>query len=346
MPHRTAALFDALGPWDPQQSVAIGFSGGADSVLLALAWKAYREQRPELAGTPTFLWVVDHQHHEASGTAAQAAAALAETLEVGEVEVLRAQDWAPSAPTGLNEQALRWVRYACFAAAAAEHGVEVLLLGHQADDQAETLLLRILRGTGMFGLAGIPARRLMERGYRHAVQGPAPSMGHAEVRRPLLPLRRTEMRERLRELGQAWLRDPSNADPAYAARNGVRLQALPMLAEWSTGDPVQALLRLQREADDWKRTEVEGVRELLHSGEWREAAGPQRRRAIELVLRAEGFTTHPARVSDLEGALLRRGSANLDSEHRLTTAGGPLRLVPRRDVRAQSSQDGDSHPAK
>lgn len=334
MPHLTAALFDALGPWDPQQPVAIGFSGGADSVFLALAWRAFRERRPELAGTPTHVWVVDHQHHPGSGDAAQAAAALAETLDLGQVEVLRATDWAPPAPAGSNEQALRWVRYACFAAAAAESGAEVLLLGHQADDQAETLMLRILRGTGMFGLAGIPARRLMERGYRHAVQGPEASMGHAEVRRPLLPLRRTEIRDRLRELGQVWIQDASNADPGYAARNGVRLQALPMLAEWSTGDPVQALLRLQREADDWKRTEVEGVRELLHSGEWREAAGPQRRRAIELVLRAGDFTTHPARVSDLEGALLRRGSANLDDLHRLTIAGGPLRLVPRRDVPA------------
>ncbi|MCH2101208.1 MAG: tRNA lysidine(34) synthetase TilS [Planctomycetes bacterium] len=335
MPHRTAALFDALGPWDPQQPVAIGFSGGADSVFLALAWKAYREQHPELAGIPTHLWVVDHQHHEDSGITAQAAAALAETLEVGGVEVLRAQDGAPPPPAGSNEQALRWVRYACFAEAAAEHGVEVLLLGHQADDQAETLLLRILRGTGMFGLAGIPARRLMERGNCHAVQGSALSMGHTEVRRPLLSLRRAELRERLRELGQVWLSDPSNADPGYAARNGVRLRALPMLAEWSTGDPVQALVRLQREADDWKRAEVEGVRELLHSSEWREAAGPQRRRAIELALRVEGFTTHPARVSDLEGALLRRGSANLDAQYRLTIAGGPLRLVPRRDATAE-----------
>ena len=342
MPHLAASLFEELGPWQPGASVGLGFSGGADSVFLALAWKAFCARHPALQGVATQLWVVDHQHHARSGAAAQAAAALAETLEVGEVQILAARDWAPPAPAGDSEEALRWVRYACFAAAAAESQAEVLLLGHQADDQAETLMLRLLRGTGMFGLAGIPARRLMQRGYRHAVQGSEDSEGVTEVRRPLLGLRRSEIRQRLRAIGQAWMADPSNDDPHYAARNGVRLQALPMLAEWSTGDPVRALLRLQREADDWKRSEVEGVRELLHSGEWLEAAGPQRRRAVEIVLRQAGYTTHPARVRDLEGALLRRGSAHIDARFRLTIAGGPLRLVPRRDAASSSPESPEA----
>lgn len=338
MPHATAALFDTLGPWTAGQRVAIGFSGGADSVFLALAWKEYRRQLPELASIPTQIWIVDHEHCAGSAQAASAAAALAESLDIGEVLVLRASEWAPPAPAGEGEQALRWLRYACFSRAAAENETDILLLGHQADDQAETLLLRILRGTGMFGLAGIPSRRLMEsRPSSEAEQARA-----TEVRRPLLPLRRAEIRERLCEVGQHWLPDPSNDDPMYAARNGVRLEGLPLLARWATGDPVQALIRLQREADDWKRTEVEGVLELIHSGTWLEAAGPQRRRAVQILMQRAGYTTHPSRVHDLEGALLRRGSANLDDHARLTIAGGPLRLIPRSDAPVPDAEGADS----
>lgn len=329
MPRLSASLFDALGPWAELRQVAIGFSGGADSVFLALAWQAFLEAQGLDGTIRTALWVVDHEHVEGSAARASSAAALGETLGIGLVRVLRPSELAETPPAGGGEESLRRARYACFAAAAAEAGTEVLLLGHQADDQAETVLMRILRGTGMFGLAGIPARRLMSH---------PDGKGHTEVRRPLLPLRRTEIRDRLREAGQVWIRDPSNADPLYATRNGLRLQALPMLGEWATGDPVRALVRLQREAEDWKRSEVHGVIELVQSGDWLDAAGPQRRRAIELVLRRAGYARPPARVQDLEGALLRRGSANLNETHRLTIAGGPLRLVPRRDAPVQDEE--------
>lgn len=342
MPHLTAALFDKLGPWNSDLSVAIGFSGGADSVFLALAWRHFCQQLPELASIKTQIWVVDHEHHSGSGQVAQAAAALAESLDIGSVEILRASAWAPPAPSGEGEQALRWLRYACFARAAGHNETDVLLLGHQADDQAETLLLRILRGTGMFGLAGIPERRLMQRALGPDSPGPLVPLPPTEVRRPLLSLRRAEIRARLCAGGQGWLPDPSNDDPLYASRNGVRLEGLPLLARWATGDPVRALLRLQREAEDWKRTEVEGVLELIHSGTWVEAAGPQRRRAIQIVMQRSGYTTHPARLHDLEGALLRRGSANLDDLARLTVAGGALRLVPRRDVTVDGSEGSQS----
>jgi tRNA(Ile)-lysidine synthetase-like protein len=338
VPHATAALFDKLGPWNSDQKVAIGFSGGADSVFLALAWRDYCRQLPELASIQTQLWVVDHQHHAGSAQVAQAAAAIAESLALGEVRVLRPSEWAPPAPAGEGEQALRWLRYACFSSAAGHDETDILLLGHQADDQAETLLLRILRGTGMFGLAGIPERRLMERSLGPKSPASLVPLGSTEVRRPLLSLRRAEIRRRLCERGQPWLPDPSNDDPLYASRNGVRLEGLPLLARWATGDPVRALLRLQREAEDWKRSEVEGVLELIHSGTWVEAAGPQRRRAIQIVMQRAGYTTHPARLHDLEGALLRRGSANLDEQARLTIAGGALRLVPRRDVQVDGSE--------
>ena len=77
MPHLAASLFEELGPWQPGASVGLGFSGGADSVFLALAWKAFCARHPALQGVTTQLWVVDHQHHARSGAAAQAAAALA-----------------------------------------------------------------------------------------------------------------------------------------------------------------------------------------------------------------------------------------------------------------------------
>lgn len=329
MPHAATDHFAELGPWPAGSRVAIGFSGGADSVFLALAWRAFLRERLDAAtaaSIQTSLWVVDHGHHEGSRAAAEAAAARGRALGLGPVRLLAADLDAPGMPPLANEQGLRWRRYEAFARAAADEATDILLLGHQADDQAETVLMRILRGTGVHGLAGIPARRMMAR----KPDTPAGAEnGATEVRRPLLRLRRAAIRERLRAAGEAWLDDPSNALPDFATRNGVRLRGLPALAPYATGDPVQALNRLQREAAAWKEHEASTVVALLETAAWREAAGPMRRGAIRVLLQRQGCVVSPARLADLEGALLRRGSAHIDERLRLTVRGGPLRCEPR-----------------
>lgn len=303
---RAVGGLSALGPWPAGSPVALACSGGADSTFLALAWREFAAAEQ---GPPGRIFVVDHGHR--AGTAAEAARAAEIYRALGaEVRVLRG---GPSEP--VTEERLRELRYALLARAARECGARVLLTAHQADDVAETVLLRILRGTGLRGLAGIPERRTLE------VEGWA-----VELRRPLLALRAGEIRGALAGLGVAWIEDPTNESFDCAARNRVRHELLPRLAEVATGDPVRALLRLASEAREW-RAALEEI--LAEDGEWRALPAHLRRQAVAARLREHGRTVSPARLRDLEGALLARGSAGVDARLRLTVRGGPLRAAPR-----------------
>jgi tRNA(Ile)-lysidine synthase len=116
---------------------------------------------------------------------------------------------AANAPRGLSEDAMRRARAKALRRLAAEAGCEWVLLGHQRDDQAETLLLNLLRGAGLRGLAGMPPRRGI-------------------FLRPLLAHSREMLRRYLEQRGAIWVEDPTNADPAIA-RNRIRHRVLPLL---------------------------------------------------------------------------------------------------------------------
>src|SRR5436189_3233901 len=109
----------------------------------------------------------------------------------------------------------RRVRYDFLASVARETGAAWVATGHTADDQAETVLHRLLRGTGLKGLAGIPARRALAPGV--------------DVVRPLLKVRRAEVLAFLQETGQRFRQDTSNVDPRFT-RNRIRHELLPSLA--------------------------------------------------------------------------------------------------------------------
>jgi tRNA(Ile)-lysidine synthase len=129
------------------------------------------------------------------------------------------------------EDAGRQARYRFLEGVAAELGPAALIAtAHTADDVAETMLLRIARGSGLRGLRGIPARR-------------------GRVVRPLLAERRAGLRAQLDAAGIAYVDDPTNADPAAADRNRIRLEVLPTL-ERLNPRAVDALLRLSRLAAD------------------------------------------------------------------------------------------------
>jgi tRNA(Ile)-lysidine synthase len=126
-------------------------------------------------------------------------------------------------PPGPNLEArARQARYAVLP--------EDVLVGHTADDQAETILLNLLRGAGLDGLTG------MRRGVRTGMRTGRP------VGRPLLGLRRAETRALCRQLRLTAVEDPSNEDPRFL-RNRVRAELLPHLAELSGRDPVPILTR-------------------------------------------------------------------------------------------------------
>ena len=183
--------------------VLVACSGGADSLALAAA-TAFAAPRLGLrAGGVT----VDHRLQPGSAERAAEIAALLAKLGLDPV-----RSTAVTVPlTGASgpENAARVARYGALDAAAGECGAVAVLLGHTLDDQAETVLLGLARGSGGRSLAGMPARR-------------------GRYRRPLLAVRRAATAAACAELGLEPWQDPHNADFRFA-RARVRHQALPAL---------------------------------------------------------------------------------------------------------------------
>jgi tRNA(Ile)-lysidine synthetase-like protein len=185
--------------------VLVACSGGPDSLALAAA-TAFVAPR---AGLTAGAAVVDHGWHPASASVAAAAATTCERLGLAPVAVLDVAE-AAAAGRGGPEAAARDARYAALEHEADAQGAVAVLLGHTLDDQAETVLLGLARGSGARSLAGMPARR-------------------GRLLRPLLGVARVTTRAACADLGLEPHDDPANADPAYAR---VRVRgALAQLAE-------------------------------------------------------------------------------------------------------------------
>lgn len=182
----------------------VALSGGLDSTVLLHALVALR---PDL-GAPLAALHVDHGLHPASpdwaGHCRALCAALAVPLEVRSVAVDRPSSKGP-------EAAARAARYRAFAELLAPQ--ERLLTAQHRDDQAETLLLQLLRGAGVRGLAAMPVRRVLGRGW---------------LERPLLGFDRSELTQYAEDRGLRWIEDPSNRSPDLD-RNYLRHEILPLL---------------------------------------------------------------------------------------------------------------------
>ena len=192
--------------------ILVASSGGPDSVALAgvTAWVAQHE------GITAGAVIVDHQLQPTSADMTRTAATgcVAVGLDPVLVRVVEVGS------DGGLEAAARAARYAALAEAAEEFGADAVLLGHTRDDQAETVLLRLLRGSGARSLAGM-----------RAVQG--------IWRRPFLDVSRRDVHQVANAIAArhdiAIVRDPHNTDPAFAR---VRVRAL--LEQWSDRDAAVA----------------------------------------------------------------------------------------------------------
>jgi tRNA(Ile)-lysidine synthase len=176
-------------------------SGGPDSLALAAA-TAFEAPR---VGLQAGAVIVDHQLQEGSDAVAERAALLAQTLGLDPVRIVRVD----VARDGSPEAAARTARYAALSSVAGETGAVAVLLGHTLDDQAETVLLGLARGSGAASL-----------------QGMAPVTGL--YRRPLLGIRRSTTVQACADAGLEPWADPHNDDPAYT-RVRVRRTVLPVL---------------------------------------------------------------------------------------------------------------------
>ena len=213
-----------LCPGEPLH-LAAAVSGGADSMALL---------RILLALQPEFGFVLSacHVNHGLRGTAAdrdeafvrQACGALGVPLRVFHAAELA--DTVDAPPPHAGEDWARRLRYACFERLC-EEGIDAVATAHTANDQAETLLLRLARGTGLHGAGGIRPRR-------------------GCYLRPLLCLSRAETEAVCRTAGQLWVTDETNDTDAYA-RNRLRHSALPAL-ESTNAAAVQNLARFCEKA--------------------------------------------------------------------------------------------------
>jgi tRNA(Ile)-lysidine synthase len=222
-------------------------SGGSDSVGLLRVLHALG---PELG----LALSVAHLDHGVRGEASRADAAFVEAL-AGELGLpCDLGQWQPTR-TGHFEADARRARYAWLCETAGTRGASVVAVGHTLDDQAETILHRIVRGTGLRGLSGIPARRVLSWDPPVALV------------RPLLSVSRQLIRERLEALGQPYREDASNADLART-RARIRHDLLPRLAREYNPRVAEALVRLGNLAADSGRAMDHRLREMAHSVTW------------------------------------------------------------------------------
>ena len=188
----------------------IGLSGGADSVALTMMLQ------PAIIEGAIRAEAV-HVNHSLRGAESDEdelfVRKLCEELGIGCL-VYRAD---LSGHT--DEAAAREARFACFRKALKETGADALMLAHHADDQVETFLMRLLRGSGADGLQGMAEKQ---------------ETNGILILRPLLKLSRQELRDALRQDGIAWREDSSNADKAYL-RNRVRTELIPLLEQIAPG---------------------------------------------------------------------------------------------------------------
>jgi len=186
--------------------VVVGLSGGSDSVALTLL---LRELAPNMQFELAGLAHVNHQLRQTANRDEEFCRAFAERLALP-ILVARRNVKAVAEAQGFSvEDAARRLRYEFLERAASELGATRIAVGHTLDDQAETFLLKLLRGAGAAGLGAIyPCRDA--------------------VIRPVLEVTRDELREYLGAIGETWVEDETNADVSNP-RNRVRHAVLPHL---------------------------------------------------------------------------------------------------------------------
>ena len=292
------ALLSEAGPLPPGGLVLVGLSGGADSLALAAA-TAFEAPR---AGLRAGAVIVDHALQAGSAQVAAEAARQAAELGLDPVLVLRVRV-EHGTDAGGPEASARTARYAAFDRARHDTGASHILLGHTLDDQAETVLLGLARGSGPASLQGMKP-----------VGGP--------ILRPLLGIRRAQTRQFCVDAGLRPWQDPHNDDPRFQ-RVRVRQTVLPVLERELGPGVADALVRTAEQLredssalDDLARGLSEQLSEQLSDPRGDPAGAGVR-------LEARGLAANPAAVRQriVRFAVERAFGVSLERVHTLAVLG-------------------------
>ena len=310
-------------------------SGGADSVALAaaLAFEA------RAAGVRVGGVTVDHGLQPGSAARAETTAALLRDLGLGPVLVRRVEVGAEGGPEG----AARAARYGTLAQVAREQGARIAL-GHTLDDQAETVLLGLGRGSGPRSVAGMLPER---------------TDGAVTWWRPLLGVRRETTRQACADQGLPVWDDPWNTDPAYT-RARLRAEVLPLLEEVLGGGVAPALARtaeLLREdlealdglaAAELARLAAESPGAGLPAQSLQALPAALRRRVLRGWLRAAGIpdlqAVHLRAVEALATRWRGQGPVDLPGGAGVARASGTLMVLPPGARRSAAAPDEELLP--
>lgn len=304
----------------PEGVYLLGLSGGADSVLLLqILLPDVRDGRIGLEAV--------HVNHGIRGREADEDEHFC--AELCRREKIPFQAFHADLTGRKDEAAAREARYAFFRELAAQRKADALLLAHNADDQAETFLMRLLRGAGPEGLGCMKTEEMN---------------GRLRILRPMLTLRRGEIREALREAGISWREDSTNRNPDYL-RNRVRMELIPLLEKFSPSAVGKIGSAAAMIAEDHRLLDSQAgaLLQRLSRGPVLDAeklameAVPLRKRVLRLWWKKNGPClqehTLNARQTEELAALLRqkKGKVNLPGDLHAVRAGRFLFLTGERE---------------
>lgn len=228
--------------WDEGDTIIVAVSGGPDSVALLHVLHEISSRRIPLK------LICAHVHHgfrQESDDEAVMVQRLAESLGIPvETAYIDVPAYMKSSGKGVQEAA-RDKRYEFLFETARKYGAISIALAHHADDQAETVLMRLLRGTGPSGLAGMKIKR---------------SQKNVELIRPFLRINKTDLIELCDQCGYSYAIDYSNMLTKYR-RNAVRLEVFPFLEQYNTqiSSSLNQLAEVTGEEDDYMELAAEGA---------------------------------------------------------------------------------------
>ena len=305
-----AALLDALGPFESRPTLAAAVSGGPDSTALALLAAGWAHAR----GGEILALIVDHGlRPEAAAEATQVAGRLA-SVGIGS----RILHWDGAKPATGIQAAARAARYRLLEGACRSAGILHLLLGHQREDQAETVAMRVAGGSGPTGRAGMPV---------------VSELAGMRLLRPLLAVPKSRLVATLRAAGQSWQVDPSNLAPGFHRARLRQDRDFDAERWWRDG-----LLHAGRrtgsdlELADWLARHMHPhplgfVR--LDRAAWAVLAPAPRRAVLGRAVTAVGGSGYPLRSGPLEHVVNRLSAALSGGRW---TAGGCLLGVRREEL--------------